>query len=502
MKSRCLFVLFMALVFAPSISAQASSAASLPGDLTRQFEQAMQGAVPTALGYAQSLFRALAAVEVAWVALLLLLEKADLQGWTAGLLRRMLILNLFWWVLLNGNAFGNHVITMFRTIGLNVSGLPSGPASGYSPGTVFLRGVELANQMGDAAMNTGWFTNPAGAFGLTICALLLFGGFCLITIHYIMTLVESFITVGAGVVFLGFGGNSVTRPYVERYFGLAVGVGVKLMVLLILIGIGMGLTNTWIAMANALPGDPYPFRTSLDLVGGALVFGAVCWGVPKFAASLLSGSPNFSGNDIIGMAFQTASAATMVGGLTATAVKGMSAGGVSLLSAAANVGGGGDRSGSGRGGSGSGGGGSSGASSASSVSGGSREAAGPTSYSPLQAAPPGSNNVQGASGPQSSTPSGFSGASSASSEGKNSSSTNPGAPAENAAARPPGQVSPPATNPATNPAISLLAAVGKGAEAVERGMAGASNLLQRAKRAMPPDGGGGGSPPHLGFGQD
>ena len=57
-----------------------------------------------------------------------------------------------------------------------------------------------------------------------------------------MALVESYVVVGAGFIFLGFGGSRWTAPYVERYIALAVAVGVKLMVLYMLIGAGMTLS--------------------------------------------------------------------------------------------------------------------------------------------------------------------------------------------------------------------------------------------------------------------
>jgi len=48
------------------------------------------------------------------------------------------------------------------------------------------------------------------------------------TIQFLVAMVESYIVVAAGFIFLGFGGSRWTVPYAERYIGLAVSNGVKI----------------------------------------------------------------------------------------------------------------------------------------------------------------------------------------------------------------------------------------------------------------------------------
>src|SRR4029077_18509488 len=79
-----------------------------------------------------------------------------------------------------------------------------------------------------------------------------------LTVQLVVTLVESYLVVGAGFIFLGFGGSRWTAPYVERYISLAVSTGVKVMVLYLLLGAGLTLTNGWVAAARAIPGGAEP----------------------------------------------------------------------------------------------------------------------------------------------------------------------------------------------------------------------------------------------------
>jgi type IV secretion system protein TrbL len=266
---------------------------------------------------ANRLFGALALVEFAWTAAVLLMERTDLQGWTAGLIKRMMFIGAFYALLVNGPVWIPAIVDSFQIIGRNAAGL----AAGLSPGDVFLRGLDITNSLCSTASATGFFSNPAGAFALVLAGLIIFLAFVVVSVHFIMAMVESYVVVGAGFLFLGFGGSRWTAPYVERYIALAVAVGVKIMVLYLLIGGGMSLSNGWAARAAAMSTTTNPLLEALDIVGGSIVFMALCWQAPKFTASILGGSPAFSGGDIAAVGFAGAQTAFVVGTLGAGAAK-------------------------------------------------------------------------------------------------------------------------------------------------------------------------------------
>src|SRR5204863_7220016 len=133
--------------------------------------------------------------------------------------------------------------------------------------------------------------------------------FLVITVQFVVAVVESYIVVSAGFIFLGFGGSRWTAPYVERYIGLAVAVGVKIMILYLLIGSGMTLSDGWLSSAVNVPGTPSPSMSAFDIMGAALIFMAVCWQAPKLIAGVIGGSPSLSGGDVVSAAATLAGAA-------------------------------------------------------------------------------------------------------------------------------------------------------------------------------------------------
>jgi type IV secretion system protein TrbL len=334
-----------------ALSAGAASAqpyGQAPGDLLDQYRALRPAWFAAVTAAANRLFGLLALVEFAWTAAVLVMERTDLQGWTAGLIKRMMFVGAFYALLVNGPTWIPAIVDSFQIIGRNAAGLPAG----LSPGDVFLRGLDITNSLFSTASVTGFFSNPAGAFALVLAGLTIFFAFVVVSVHFIMAMVESYVVVGAGFLFLGFGGSRWTAPYVERYIALAVAVGVKIMVLYLLIGGGMSLSNAWAARAGAISSSTNPLLEALDIVGGAVIFMALCWQAPKFTASLLGGSPALSGGDIAAIGFAGAQTAFVVGSLGAGAAKILAArsaaAGAMSVSQAASLGAGGE-SGSGGG---------------------------------------------------------------------------------------------------------------------------------------------------------
>lgn len=315
--------------------------AQSPGDLLDQYRALRPAWFAAAAGAANRLFGILALIEFAWSAAVLVMERTDLQGWTAGLIKRMMFVGAFYALLVNGRTWIPAIIDSFETIGQNASGV----GAGFSPGDVFIRGLEIAGRLLAASSLSGFLVNIAGSLALVLAALMTFLAFVIVCVHYVMAMVESYVVVGAGFIFLGFGGSRWTAPYVERYIALAVAVGVKIMVLYLLIGAGMTISAGWAARAGSIGALTNPLMDALDIVGGAIIFMALCWQAPKFTASLLGGSPAFSGGDIAAIGLAGAQTAFVVGSLGAGAAKLMAARGAAAgamnVSQAAGMGAGG-----------------------------------------------------------------------------------------------------------------------------------------------------------------
>lgn len=436
-----------------------------PSAMLDQFRAVRGQWLTTASTYANRLFGILALIEFAWTGAILVLEKTDLQGWTAALIRKMMFVGVFFALLNFGADWIPRIIESFQIVGQTASGLPS-----LAPTDVLVRGLNIAGNLLSGAASSGWMGSFGTAMALVFAALLAFLAFLGLTIQLVVTLIESYLVVGAGFIFLGFGGSRWTAPYVERYIAFAVSTGVKVMVLYLLLGAGMSLTNTWEAAATAVPGSSEPAVDALDIAASAVLLLMICWNAPKLCAGILGGSPAFTGSDAVGTAGGLAQGALLAGAAVA--------GGVALGAKAAAAMGVGQAAGFGASGSAA-----AGSTGAAGSSGGSVGGVGST---PNPKPPSGGSNDA--------SPSSQSGQVSPPSTPDNASV----APATNGeAASPPADASPtppPAPQP---PGATTAAKVSKAGDEMVKGLAVGTQFVRIAQSAIPHDGAPPAPPPPL-----
>jgi type IV secretion system protein TrbL len=288
--------------------------------------------------YANSLFGILAVIEFAWSAAVMLLEKSDLQSWTSALIRKLMWIGAFYALLLNGRIWIPAIIDSFTQLGQSAAGVGS-----LSPSGVFMQGLGIAGALLDGASTSAFFTNPGTSFSLAFAALLIVVSYTVITVNFIVTLVESYLVVSVGFVFLGFGGSRWTAPYTERYIGLAVSIGIKIVLLYCLISAGFGLSVGWLNEAQAVGTSSRPAMNAFDVMGGSLIFMMCCWQIPKLFAAVIGGSPALTGGDLIATAAAVGSAGLAAGGAAFAGAGLLAGGGGAAVGAgsAAGAGGGG-----------------------------------------------------------------------------------------------------------------------------------------------------------------
>lgn len=220
-----------------------------PSDLLNGYYQASTQWVSALQGITTSLFWSLAAIDLTWTCITLVLQHSELQGWMAGFIRKLLTIGFFAVLLQNGASWTAAIVNFFIDAGNSAGGrtVPS-----LSPSAIMGSGVELAGQMlggaASAAVGTAT-TNPIslliGGVGslaptiiLALGSLLIVIAFVIVALHFVMAMVEAYVVVGAGYIFLGFGGSRWTVPYTEKYMGMVVSAGVRIMVLELIIGLG------------------------------------------------------------------------------------------------------------------------------------------------------------------------------------------------------------------------------------------------------------------------
>jgi type IV secretion system protein TrbL len=286
-----------------------------PTSILQQFQAVRQAWFVAVWPYAAVLFTALATIEFAWAAIVLMLQGADLQQWLGGMIRKVMWIGAFYALLIFGPTWIPAIIDSFSQLGQQ-----AGQTGPLSPGAVFVRGMDIAGNLFLSAGIAGYLTHFGAALALDMAAIVTFLGFVGISIQFVVAVVESYVVVGAGLIFLGFGGSRWTAPYVERYIALAVSIGVKIFCLYLLVGLGMTLSGGWILAAVAVPNAPDPAMSAWEIAGASLILFCLCWMVPKFVAGLLGGSPALTGGDLVATTMMLGQGALAIGGLAAASV--------------------------------------------------------------------------------------------------------------------------------------------------------------------------------------
>ncbi len=297
--------------------------------LAHQFSTTTQPWMTTALHYAQRLFFALVAIEIAWFAITYVLQKDSLPDFVASLLLKILGVGFFFIVLQPqyGPVWIGDIISSFSQAGSAISGQVQ--LTPGDPSSVFNCGTDIANAMLESTSENQGMTLgnllPMIEIVLTsmICALGVVLAFAIIAGQLLITLVESYIVIGAGVFMLGFTGSRWTLVFGEKYVGYAVSIGIKLFMLELIVGLGFDLGQQWGSLfANGIA----PPETYIEVVGAALVFGFLAWQIPSLAASLMNGAPRMT----LGSFVSTAGAVAVGGVIVGSGVGTLTAGATTL----------------------------------------------------------------------------------------------------------------------------------------------------------------------------
>lgn len=323
-----------------------------PGGILTDFSQASSSWSGPALRYGMDIFAVLATIEFAWTWILYILEKGGGEDDPIPILiRKILSLGFFYWLLANGPMLIGTLIDGFIYLAEHI-GAMNGTTTPVtignhvinilSPDWIFHQGIQIATNLDSAAMAHTSIWHPINTTFISIVVglamLIVVAAFAIIAANIIITLIEAFIVVGAGLVFLGFGGSRWTLPFMEKYIGYAVSVGVKLFVLYLVVAFGSTLSSQWVTLAKNAGGDAVTYFTiGLD----AVIYMFIAWKVPDFASSLMNGTPQASlGGAMqtvsgLGMAAAGVGAAALTGGASLAATAGGA--GAAALSGGANA---------------------------------------------------------------------------------------------------------------------------------------------------------------------
>lgn len=283
----------------------------------------------TVMNAARSLFWILAGIEVGIAAVWLAINAASLDSWFADLVKRIMFIGLFAFILNEGPAFAKAVVDSLYQIGAG--------GESASPANIFDAGIRVATKMSEQA-KFGLFEDNSLAIAAVFAMVVVVVCFSLVAAIFVSVMVEMYVGLLAGMIMLGLGGTSYTKDFAIKYLVYAFSVGMKLMALVMIAKIG---SDILLGLAEAPTATSEQFITTLSIAGISVVVFVIAMYVPPILQGVVQGASVSGGMESIRHGGQAASFAAGAGFLaTAAASRGFQAasaaraGGASLGSAA------------------------------------------------------------------------------------------------------------------------------------------------------------------------
>lgn len=252
-----------------------------------QFQTTAAGWQGTLRSFALTSFYILALVELTWSIARLAIGRADFSEWMGELVRQIMFLGFFLALLQNSVTWSTAIVNSFRQA--------AGAAGnvGIYPSDVFAAGVKLASNV----LSQMSFFDPAATAGFMVAGIVILVCFALMAAGMVLALVESYIIISAGVLFMAFGASRWTKDFAVSTIRYAVSVGAKLFIMQLLLSVGTSFIQTW---ANANATGQMDNAALCVLIGVSIVLLALVKIIPDTFQRMINGSSFGSGSALLG----------------------------------------------------------------------------------------------------------------------------------------------------------------------------------------------------------
>ncbi len=259
----------------------------------------------------------------------------------AKLLRKVLYVGAFAYIIGNFNWLSSIVFRSFAGLGLTASGSTLTMATFLQPGRLAKTGIDAAapilQQISEMAGFPEVFINIAPIVVMFLAWLIVIISFFVLAVQLFVTLIEFKLTTLAGFVLVPFALWNKTAFLAEKVLGNVVSSGIKVLVLAVIVGIGTGL----FAEFQVTPSEPSVDHALVVMLASLAMLALGIFG-PGIATGLVSGAPQLGAGAMAGAAMGAAGAAVAVGA-AATGVGSAVAAGARMAPAAAKMAGSGAR---------------------------------------------------------------------------------------------------------------------------------------------------------------
>ena len=159
-----------------------------------------------------------------------------------------------------------------------------------TPSLILDIGDRVYMEMAAAAGTPMVLANPISVLTIGLAATLTALCYVGVAVMLVLVLIESYLVLGAGVVFLGFAGFRATAPFAENYILYAFHIGIKLFLIHLLVGLGATLAQAWAAYIRGTAG-PLNMAPIFQVLAGSVVFLLVVVVLPRsFARGITGGA--------------------------------------------------------------------------------------------------------------------------------------------------------------------------------------------------------------------
>lgn len=303
-----LAVLGMWLITGDALAQTNDPAAALQsGILDRIKDKSVQWS-PILLRYARTLFWTLAVIEFVWAFHPLVFKGADIGEILGDLVRVVLTIGFFLFLMESFTSIGPAIVDSLQIAGSNAAGVPKE----LPPGKVFHRGMDLGMVILDTPVGYNPIDAVPKAIGLVVAAAVIFLSFAFIAAFIAVTLVQSWVVIYGGVLFMGLGGSRWTREYAVSVVKYCLGVGAKLFVMVLIVGLVSDVALEW---SNDYRNNPNE-ASMWTIVALAAICAYLVKTLPEMFMGMISGTSTDSGHSVGGLVAGAVAASVAAASMT------------------------------------------------------------------------------------------------------------------------------------------------------------------------------------------
>lgn len=270
---------------AASLAAQGTGDTGTLDSVVHDYQTISASWLSTLLPLTQRLFAILAAIEFAVSGAIWLLNGRSLDEMLGEFIRKFILIAFLLSLILTFQSWIPKIVEGFEFAGQRASGTPT-----VNPSAILDMGVTIASNMLLSFGSLGFLANPGGNMLASFTAFLTLIAFSVIAATLCITLVETYVVLTGGVLFLGFAAFRGTARFAENYINYAFRVSIKIFMLYLLVGVGSGLARKWASLTFVASFNPADGNLTqhFHVMAASLVLCLLVWILPNSVASNLS----------------------------------------------------------------------------------------------------------------------------------------------------------------------------------------------------------------------